>query len=231
MHVFERMFRRAALPIPNSQGFNPRPRMWFALSLALGVAGLNEVLEIELAEALSAEELQTRLQTQCPPGIEILSARAIGVKASAHVRRAWYRLPLCPARSASGSETQQACNDFLSKAECWIDRIRPHARRVNVRPFVSELRVGEDSLTMALWITPTGAARPDEVIAALGLQSLLDAGAVVERIDLEIEDECPPGTSPAPRIEGAMKETVANDIKAETDRPHAIMDHPLSFES
>src|SRR5580700_3488370 len=36
MHVFERMFRRATLPFHSTEGFNPKPRMAFALSLALG---------------------------------------------------------------------------------------------------------------------------------------------------------------------------------------------------
>jgi hypothetical protein len=67
MHCFERMFRRAKLPVPSTQGFNPRPRLWFAQSLALGVIGLNEVLELELNE---------------PPKIFIAGLRA-------SVRRAW----------------------------------------------------------------------------------------------------------------------------------------------
>src|SRR3954454_12458095 len=71
MHVCERMFRRAALPIARTQGFNPRPRMWFALSLALGVLGANEVLELELTEALEADEVRDRLAAQAPPGFEI----------------------------------------------------------------------------------------------------------------------------------------------------------------
>src|SRR5208337_354493 len=43
MHVFERMFRRAALPFHPTEGFNPKPRMAFALSLALGIVGCEEV--------------------------------------------------------------------------------------------------------------------------------------------------------------------------------------------
>src|SRR5437868_12937696 len=46
LHCVERMFRRAALPVSATQGFNPRPRVSFAQSLALGVIGLNEVLEL-----------------------------------------------------------------------------------------------------------------------------------------------------------------------------------------
>src|ERR1700704_1867488 len=72
MHVCERMFRRADLSIPVTQGFNPRPRMWFASAMALGIAGLNEVLEFELFEPISDSDIQSRLTAQAPPGFEII---------------------------------------------------------------------------------------------------------------------------------------------------------------
>jgi hypothetical protein len=125
----------------------------------------------------------------------------------------------------------QRCESFLAKSYAWVERMRPHAKRVNVRPFVDELHANDDCITMALWITPNGAARPEEVIAALGLQDLLDAGAVIERIDLEIQDELPLGTPPPPKIEAAMQEIDTNEASAEVPRATPIVDHPLSFDS
>ena len=114
MHVFERMFRRADLPIPVTQGFNPRPRMWFALSLALGIAGLNEVLEFEVAEPLSAEEVERRLNTaNVRRAWSSFSLRAIDVKACAHVRRAWYRL----AHGGNNSEIARALPRILARRD------------------------------------------------------------------------------------------------------------------
>ena len=52
MRCFERMLRRAALPVRQSQGFHPKPRLIFALSLPLGVIGCEEVAELELEEVL-----------------------------------------------------------------------------------------------------------------------------------------------------------------------------------
>ncbi len=232
MHVFERMFRRADLPIPTTQGFNPRPRMWFALSLALGIAGLNEVLEFEVAAPLSADEVERRLVAQCPPGLVIVSLRAIDVKTSAHVRRGLYRLALA---QGAAHDVSGFCQAFLERSAYWVERLRPQHRRINIRPYVDELRCGDDHLAMALWITPNGAARPEEIIAALGLQELLDAGAVIERTDLEIYDELPPGVSGPPVMQAAQQETGANDgISLETPvaaRPTAIIDSPFSFDS
>ncbi len=231
MHVFERMFRRADLPIPATQGFNPRPRMWFALSLALGIAGHHEVLEFEVAAPLSAEEVKRRLKDQCPPGLVIVSLRAIDVKTSAHVRRAWYRV----AHDGNYTEIEPRCQAFLRGETHWVDRYRPRPRRINIRPYVDELHAAENHLAMALWITPNGAARPEEIIAALGLRELLDAGAVIERTDLEIYDELPPGISGPPAIQAAQEESIANDgtsLEAPSAaRPTAIIDSPFSFET
>lgn len=266
MHVFERMFRRADLPIVSTQGFNPRPRMWFALSLALGVAGLNEVLEFEVGADLSAEEVERRLKEQGPPGLAIHSVRAIDTKTSGRVRRAWYRLGLDQIAMRneergirneevnSGSPTsslpiprssflipldssQLACRyrEFLATDCRWVERIRPQRRRINIRPFVDELHGNDGQLAMALWITPYGAARPEEIIIALGLKDLLDAGAVIERTDLEIYDELPAGVTGPPAIQAAQEETDANEEAAlepiSAGKPTAIIDSPFSFDS
>src|ERR1700722_3525423 len=52
MRCLERMLRRAALPFKSTAGFHPGPRVVFALSLPLGVAGLDEVVEIEFLQPL-----------------------------------------------------------------------------------------------------------------------------------------------------------------------------------
>ena len=229
MHVVERMFRRADIQLAVTQGFHPRPKMAFALSLALGVAGLNEVLEFETAEPLTADEVQRRFAWQCPPGLEIFSVRAIDPKRSAGVRRAWYRIATGPSR---GEELNVRLKKFLAHSACWTERKRPQPRRINVRPFVSELHYQDEHLSMALWITPTGAARPEEVLAALGVSDLLDAGAVIERTDLELCDETPPGAPGAPLIQNAFEEITTNATETPKEsRPTAIFDSPMSFET
>src|SRR5947207_4603694 len=61
MKVFERMFRRAALPVARTKGFHPTPRMAFALSLALGIVGCEEVVELVLDEPLTPEDVHQAL--------------------------------------------------------------------------------------------------------------------------------------------------------------------------
>ena len=71
-------------------------------------------------------------------------------------------------------------------------------RSAPIPPRAPNCRLRLDALEMALWLTPQGTARPEEVLTVLGVNDLLDAGAVLERARLELTDEIP---SPS-RIEG-----------------------------
>jgi radical SAM-linked protein len=194
MRCFERMLRRASLPFHSTQGFNPRPRLVFALSLPLGVVGCEEVAELELTEPVSAEEFHDRLSRQAPAGLEILSVRPAASKAAAQVRRVCYHLPVPPERRTGLPERAAA---VLAAPECWIDRTRPEPRRFDARPYLNDIRILADALELDLRVTPTGTARPDEVLALLGLDDLLAAGAVLERTRLELHDENPQAAVPA----------------------------------
>src|SRR5262249_2066555 len=160
MHCFERMLRRAELPMVYTQGFNPHPRITFALSLALGVVGCAEVVDLELTGQLTAEEVHERLHRQAPPGLEILSIRAVDRKSKPQVRRAWYAVDVSAADATALPERIAA---FLAAPACWVERSRPQRRRLDIRPYVSALHLQGTTLEMILWITPNGAAPPDEV--------------------------------------------------------------------
>ena len=193
MRCFERMLRRAALPFHSTQGFNPKPRLVFALSLALGVVGREEVVELELDDEIPPEDIHDRLARQAPPGLTIHSVRGISPRAGAQVRRVCYRLALPAFRRAALTERIPS---LLAEPHCWVDRTRPQTRRLDIRPYLRDLHILADSLEMDLWVTPTGAARPDEVLALLGLADLLEGGAVLERTTLELYDECPAAADP-----------------------------------
>jgi radical SAM-linked protein len=204
MRTFERMLRRADLPFCRTQGFHPKPRLVFALSLPLGVVGCEEVVELELARTLPPEEIHTRLARQAPPGLEILSLRRVDFRAGARVRRLGYRVPV-PAERIPPLRRRTA--EVLAAPACWVERTRPPARRLDLRPFLDDLRVldpaggpipGEGALEMHLRLTPSGTARPEELLRLLGLQDLFDAGVVCERFRLELDDEVPPPPAGGP---------------------------------
>jgi radical SAM-linked protein len=186
MRCFERMLRRAALPFHSTAGFNPKPRLVFALPLPLGVIGCQEVVELELAAECPAEEVRFRLAEQAPAGLEILSARRIDGKRTAHARRVRYRIALPAERSR---DLPQRIAQLFHAEHCWVERSRPQRRRVDARPYLLDLRSLPEALEMELLVTPTGTVRPDEILGLLGLSDVVEAGSVFERTALDLDDE------------------------------------------
>src|SRR4051794_31115650 len=95
MRCLERMLRRARVPMALTQGFNPRPKMTFALALGLGIEALREVVDLELSEPWSPSELRARLEASAPPGFVWVDAQPLPSAASApRPRSVAYELPV-----------------------------------------------------------------------------------------------------------------------------------------
>jgi hypothetical protein len=60
---------------------------------------------------------------------------------------------------------------------------------LDIRPFIDGVQAFDNILEMKLLMTTVGTARPDEVLALLGLKDLWDQGGVLSRINLELADE------------------------------------------
>src|SRR5205085_2187507 len=118
------------------------------------------------------EEIRERLACQSPAGLDILDVRRIDRKTTAQVRRVCYRIPVPPER---GGELPERAAALLASPECWIERTRPQTRRFDLRPYLRDLYILPNALEIDLWVTPTGTARPDEVLQLLGLRDLLEA--------------------------------------------------------
>ena len=192
MRCLERTLRRASLPIAHSQGFNPRPKATFALAMALGIEGRNEILDLEFTEPLDPAEALVRLQAESPPGFDFLSAEPIpsgpGTSRSARVVSASFRMAIPQDRS---DQARAAVADLLSRESRPYTRHRPDRTvEVDLRPFVLSVAMASSGdLQFRLKIMAEGSARPEEVIDALGLKDLFSQGVILIREDLEISQE------------------------------------------
>jgi radical SAM-linked protein len=186
MRTFERLFRRAGLPLRSSEGFHPKYRFALALSLPLGIVGCEEVVELELDEPLLPLEVHARLADRTVPGLDILSVRRVESRRAAQVRRVTYRVPLPPGCEAGLAERVAA---LLASPSCPFDRTRPEKKNIDLRPYIDQIRLSPGVLEMDLWVKQSGMARPGEVLGLLGLPDVAEAGAVIERTRLELDDE------------------------------------------
>jgi len=81
--IWERVIRRAGLPIAYSQGFSPHPKLHFGLALSTGHESVAEFLDLDLradAELPTPEDLAAlpaRLTPLLPIGIEVTAVAEI----------------------------------------------------------------------------------------------------------------------------------------------------------
>jgi hypothetical protein len=75
---------------------------------------------------------------------------------------------------------------LLSKSEHIVQREEGRGP-VDVRSYVDRLEVVDDRLRMRLRVTGEGAARPREVLEALGLDELESQGVYLSRTRVELE--------------------------------------------
>ena len=189
MRCCERMLRRAAVPFKSTNGFHPTPRLVFALSLPLGVIGRDEVVELELTEPRDGTALLASLSGQAPAGLTFESVAPVPMKTTARVRRVVYALPLPPDRVP---HVERAAAELRAEPKVWVERLRPSAKRLNIRPYLRNLSVANARLLLDLWVTQEGTARADELLDLLNLTDLVGDGAVLERTTVELRDEIGP---------------------------------------
>lgn len=74
MHMLQRAFARARLPLAFTEGFNPHPYLSIARPLPVGVSSVCEILDFGLAEEMDWDTLPKRISDVLPLGVKIRNA-------------------------------------------------------------------------------------------------------------------------------------------------------------
>jgi radical SAM-linked protein len=183
VRTWERLFRRAGLRLSLSEGFHPKARMSFPSALGLGIAGLDEVMEFELAEYVPAEPLRQRLAAQAPAGLAITDLQLLAPgQRKAQIRRTAYQLPIPEARRASlAAEVQR----LQTEPARWVTRDQRQAP-FDLKALLESLAYREGVLTFRLQADGQVGVRPREVLAALGVADLEQSGFDLTRTAVEL---------------------------------------------
>ena len=175
--IWERVLRRAKLPILYTKGFNTRPRISLAMPLPLGISSECEILEISLREriVLRADELRERLLSVSPHGLTIGAIVEVDTRAStlhSLVDNAEYRIQFLD--EIDRQELQRRIDELLSRESIIVDRVRRRKRSVmDIRPLILGLRLdSNDNLIAHLSVGDRGNLRPDQLMEHLGLSDL-----------------------------------------------------------
>ncbi|MGQ9626997.1 MAG: TIGR03936 family radical SAM-associated protein [Anaerolineae bacterium] len=177
VRLWERALRRAGVPLAYSQGFNPQPRITVAAPLPVGFTGRAELIDVLLAGPVDLPDFARKVQGTLPGGVELLAVEEIPLKAPALpalVRRAEYRASV-EAEERAEEMTERVAGLLAAEQLFRQRKKRGQMRKYDLRPLIEELWVegcagGQCVFGMLLHAESQATGRPDEVLAALGLE-------------------------------------------------------------
>ncbi|UCH34946.1 MAG: DUF2344 domain-containing protein [Armatimonadota bacterium] len=178
MRALERGMRRARLPLAHTEGFNPRPRVSYASALSVGHTSDAELMAVALTDPMDPTELRHTLNLNLPHGLQILQAWAT----PPHKRKTTLgdtdtaEYVVIVEGALDELSLARRVDEFLARDEVWITRVREKsAKDLNLRPLVGSVTIAradarEAELHLRLRTGSSGGARPEEVLAALGIE-------------------------------------------------------------
>lgn len=178
--LWERVLRRADLPILYKRGFNPQPHMQIAAPLGVGITGVCEFLDITFSPPVPLAELTERIRTKLPPGVFLHDVVEVPLKTaslqSVLIGADYTILIFAEPGEIDPTLIEERIATFLNKTEVWRERERKGQKYIyNLRPLALELRYDgydttaeEHRIFLRVQQRPGATGRPDEVVDAMG---------------------------------------------------------------
>ena len=195
--LWERLVRRAQLELSMSEGFHPKPRIGFPSALALGISGENEVVELDLAERLSADALLTRLSNDQQPGLEIKSVQLLPEgSGKAKLLRTEYVVSAPAAELGADPVDQQALRqsveEFIQQESVTVTR-KGKPMTVRVSDQVLNLRVdpsrNDQMIHLSLAASDAATLKPTDVLDLIGCSDWVAHGSQITRTAVVLKRE------------------------------------------
>ena len=191
--LFQRAFRRANMPVEYSQGFNPHPRMSFALAMSVGLTSDGEYGEVIVSEDIDVETFISRMNQVLPNGLEITAAKICdaGVGSlSAALYKSIYRIRINVVPGTDLAALAAAIESYLALPQILIQKRNKKGKYVekDIRPFIESIAVFADPETdkvnvkMTLIYIEQQCVKPEQI-----LESINNQNSAVFLIDPTIE--------------------------------------------
>ncbi|MCE2471879.1 MAG: TIGR03936 family radical SAM-associated protein [Anaerolineae bacterium] len=172
--IWERVLRRADLPIMYTQGFNTRPRIRLAMPLPLGISSECEILDVSLRQRIDVDEaaLRSRLLAVAPQGLTIGRIVEVDLRAStlhSLIDSAEYRIHFVD--EVDPEYLRLKISEIMNRKSIIIDRTRRRKRSVmDIRPLILALYLDDAHDMIAhLSVGDRGNLRPDQLIELMEL--------------------------------------------------------------
>jgi radical SAM-linked protein len=199
LRAIERAAIRAELPLAYSQGFNPRPVMSLVPPRPVGMVSLDDLLVLTVTESIDASSLCTAINAAAPDGLRFSRPTELAAKVQPQPIAATCELNCQNIPDDVRRQLPRHVDDLTELSEWLVERTSspsrrnrrkaPTVRTVDLRPFVTDLRLTDEKLVWTQRYDGDHTARPHDVLTLLGLDQRTDLAAVVRRtIDFVLPD-------------------------------------------
>lgn len=177
MRMWERVLRRAQIPLAYSEGFSPHPRISLAVPLALGVTSDAELMDIYVTRWVSPHWFTANASRQLPPGVKILGAYPVALSMpslQSQVRQAEYKTEVVTETEPEGIKSAIAHLLALERLP-WHHQRDTGERNYDLRALIDDIwlidwREASGVIGLRLRCDSSGSGRPEQVLLALGLK-------------------------------------------------------------
>ena len=167
MRFFQKLMRRADIPIAFTGGYSPHMIMSFASPLGIGLTSDGEYMDIELTRAIDSEEAVRRMNAECVEGIEVMSLVQIPdeKKQSGMTILAAADYLVTLKKGALPSDWKTSFEHFISQPEIRvIKQTKRSEKEVDIRPMIYAWEFRDESVFLKLAAGSTENLKPDLVM-------------------------------------------------------------------
>ncbi len=172
----QRGLRRSGLPVAYSNGFNPHILITFASALSTGACGKREIMDVTMAEEVSAEEFLEKMNRAMPPEMQLSEARIIDQKhpaLMAMLRAAEYDLMI---RDPETAEKLIAAIPSMMEKESVtaMRKTKTALKECDIKPLIYELKGEGGHILSVMTLTEREACKPTMLMEALAREAGID---------------------------------------------------------
>ena len=160
MRFFQKVMRRADIPIAFSGGYSPHMIMSFAQPLGIGLTSDGEYLDIELTEPIDSKEAVARMNAVSVEGIEMVSMVQISEEKKASgmtiTAASDYQVFLLESGKSSDvrrnipSEWKDSWEEFLSQEQILVwKKTKKSEKEVDIKPMIYGSEIKKEYLYLA----------------------------------------------------------------------------------
>ena len=170
MRFFQKVMRRADVPIAFTGGFSPHMIMSFANPLGVGVTSDGEYFDIELAEEIDMQAAVERMNQVMVEGIDVVNMVPISESKKdtgmSIVAAADYLSSL--KQGAFPSDWEERAQKFMEQVEIkTVKKTKKSEKEVDIKPMIYQFEIRGESVYMRVATGSVENLKPEVVMNAL----------------------------------------------------------------